>query len=283
LSQILGDLAAYRQAGVALDGAAAVITGAGSGLGRRLALGAARKGCAVAVWDLDGARAGAVRDEILAQGGRASAHQVDVTDQAAVAAAGEATGPVDIVVNNAGVVSGRPLLEEAPAAIDRAIDVNLKAPFWVTRAFLPEMVERDYGFVVTVASAAGMLAGSRMAAYAASKAGAIAFNESLRNELREAGAAVGTMSVCPFYIDTGMFAGVKTKVPALLPILEPRRVAGAVLRGIERGSKQIIAPPFVRVVPLLRLGPVGLADWTADLFGINESMEDFAGRAGDRL
>jgi all-trans-retinol dehydrogenase (NAD+) len=280
---LLSDLGSFRQQGLALDGAAAVITGAGSGLGRRLALGAARKGCAVAVWDLDAARAESVRAEIAAEGGRATAHQVDVTDRAAVAAAAAATGPVDIVINNAGVVSGRPLLEETPAAIDRAIDVNLKGPFWVTRAFLPGMVQRGLGFVVTVASAAGLLAGSRMAAYAASKAGAIAFNESLRNELREAGSGLGTMVVCPFYIDTGMFAGVKTKVPALLPILQPRRVAGAILRGIERGSKQIIAPPFVRVVPLLRLGPVGWADWTADLFGINESMADFSGRAGDRL
>jgi all-trans-retinol dehydrogenase (NAD+) len=72
-------------------------------------------------------------------------------------------------------------------------------------------------------------------------------------------------------------------VPLLLPILEPRRVAGAILRGIERGSKQIILPPFVRVVPLLRVQPVAVADWAADMFGINRSMEDFAGRSGDRL
>jgi all-trans-retinol dehydrogenase (NAD+) len=266
-----------------LDGATVVITGAGSGLGRRMATGAARKGAEVHLWDLDGGRAEAVRDEILAQGGRARSQAVDVTDRLAVDAAALAAGPVDVVVNNAGVVSGRPLLEDTPEGIDRTIDVNLKALFWVTRAFLPGMVERGMGFVVTMASAAGMLAGSRMAAYAASKAGAIAFNESLRNEMRELQTGVGTMVVCPFYIDTGMFAGVKTKVPALLPILEPRRVAGAVLRGIERGSKQIIAPPFVRIVPALRLQPVGMADWTADLFGINSSMEDFSGREGDRV
>jgi all-trans-retinol dehydrogenase (NAD+) len=248
-----------------------------------MAIGAARRGATVALWDLDGRRADSVRQEIEREGGQATAHAVDVTDRIQVEAAAAATGPVDVVINSAGVVSGRSLLEDTPEAIDRTIDVNLKALFWVTRAFLPGMVERGLGFVVTVASAAGMLAGSRMAAYAASKAGAIAFNESLRNEMRQDQTGVGTMVVCPFYIDTGMFAGVKTKVPALLPILEPRRVAGAILRGIERGTKQIIAPPFVRIVPLLRVQPVGLADWTADLFGINQSMEDFSGRAGDRL
>jgi all-trans-retinol dehydrogenase (NAD+) len=277
------NLTGYKQQGVAFDGATAVITGAGSGIGRLMAIGAARKGCEVLVWDLDGARAESVRAEIVAAGGKASAFAVDVTNREQVEAAAAAAGPADILINSAGVVSGRALLEETPEAIDRTIDVNLKSLFWVTRAFLPGMCRRRLGFVTTVASAAGMLAGSKMAAYAASKAGAIAFNDSLRNELRQADAGVGTMAVCPFYIDTGMFAGVKTKVPALLPILEPRRVAAAVLMGIERGSKQIIMPPFVRVVPLLRLGPVGLMDWTADLFGINESMSDFAGRAGDRL
>ncbi|MDR2378253.1 MAG: SDR family oxidoreductase [Bifidobacteriaceae bacterium] len=273
----------YRQEGLALNGARMVITGGGSGIGRRMAIGASRKGATVAIWDLDAARAESVRAEIAAEGGRASAFGVDVVDRAAVMAAAERTGPVDIVVNNAGVVSGRALLDNPAVSIERTLDVNLRALFWVTQAFLGGMVERRTGYVVTVASAAGLVAGSKMADYAASKAGAIAFNEALRNELREAGAGVATMVVCPYYIDTGMFAGVRSRYPALLPILEPRRVAGAILRGIERGTKQLIMPPRVRTVPLLRLAPVGIFDFIADQLGINESMEDFAGRQGDRL
>jgi all-trans-retinol dehydrogenase (NAD+) len=273
----------YRQQGLALDGARVVITGGGSGIGRRMALGASRKGSAVTIWDLDLARAEAVRDQIAAEGGRAAAFSVDVSDRSAVLAAAEATGPADIVINNAGVVSGRPLLEDPPASIDRTLDVNLRALFWVTQAFLGGMVDRRTGYIVTIASAAGLVAGSKMADYAASKAGAIAFNEALRNELRDSDSPVGTMVVCPFYIDTGMFAGVKSRYPLLLPILEPRQVAGAILRGIERGTKQLIMPPLVRTVPFLRLLPVGAFDFVADQLGINESMEDFAGRQGDRL
>jgi all-trans-retinol dehydrogenase (NAD+) len=145
------------------------------------------------------------------------------------------------------------------------------------------MIDRRTGYVVTIASAAGMVAGAKMSAYAASKAGAIAFNEALRSELRDCGVGVGSMVVCPFYIDTGMFAGVKSRYPLLLPILEPRQVAGAILRGIERGTKQLIMPPLVRTVPALRMLPVGVFDWVADQLGVNESMEDFAGRQGDRL
>ncbi|MDR2566628.1 MAG: SDR family oxidoreductase [Bifidobacteriaceae bacterium] len=273
----------YRQEGLALDGARVVVTGGGSGIGRRMAVGAARKGSTVAVWDLDRGRAESVAAEIVAEGGRASAFAVDVADRAAVAAAAEQTGPADILINNAGVVSGRPLLEDTPASIDRTLDVNLRSLFWVTQAFLGGMIEQRTGYVVTVASAAGLVAGSKMTDYAASKAGAIAFNEALRNELREAGTGVATMVVCPFYIDTGMFAGVRSRYPLLLPILEPRQVAGAILRGIERGTKQLIMPPLVRSVPLLRLLPVGAFDWVADQLGINESMADFAGREGDRL
>ncbi|MDR1441318.1 MAG: SDR family oxidoreductase [Bifidobacteriaceae bacterium] len=273
----------YRQQGLALEGARVVITGGGSGIGRRMAIGAGRKGSAVVIWDLDRERAESVREEIVAEGGRAVAFGVDVSDRAAVLAAAGATGPADVVINNAGVVSGRPLLDDPPESVDRTLDVNLRSLFWVTQAFLGGMIERRTGYVVTVASAAGLVAGSKMADYAASKAGAIAFNEALRNEMREAGAGVATMVVCPFYIDTGMFQGVKSRYPLLLPILEPRQVAGAILRGIEKGSKQIIMPPLVRSVPLLRLLPVGAFDWVADQLGINESMEDFAGRQGDRL
>jgi all-trans-retinol dehydrogenase (NAD+) len=276
-------LTRYRQAGLTLDGARVVITGAGSGIGRRMAIGAGRKGATVNIWDLDQGRAESVRDEITAEGGRAAAFAVDVADPASVAANAERTGAADILINNAGVVSGRSILDSSPQAIDRTLDVNLRSLFWVTRAFLGGMIERRTGYVVSIASAAGLVAGAKMADYAASKAGAIAFNEALRNEMRDTATGVGTMVVSPFYIDTGMFSGVKSRFPALLPILEPRQVAGAVLRGIEQGNKQIIMPPLVRSVPLLRMLPVGAFDWTADQLGINQSMEDFIGRRGDRL
>jgi all-trans-retinol dehydrogenase (NAD+) len=265
-----------------LDGSRVLITGGGSGIGRLMALGAARTGATVTIWDLNSERADEVRDQIISEGGRAASYGVDVTDRDAVGVAAEVAGPIDILINNAGVVGGRALLDEPDSAIERTIDVNLLSLFWVTKAFLPGMISRGRGYVVTISSAAGIVAGSKMSDYAASKFGAIGFNESLRNEMRQGKTGVRTMVVCPFYIDTGMFKGVKTKVPALLPILKPREVAGAVLRGIERGDAQIIMPPFVRLVPALRLLPVSWMDKVADLFGINQSMEDFAGRPGDR-
>jgi all-trans-retinol dehydrogenase (NAD+) len=92
---------------------------------------------------------------------------------------------------------------------------------------------------------------------------------------------VRTMVVCPYYIDTGMFAGVRTRVPWLLPILKEQRVADAVLDGIERGKRRLVLPPIVGLVPTLRILPVPAFDRAADLLGVNQSMAHFTGRPGD--
>src|SRR6478735_9361536 len=166
--------------GTPLSGATLLVTGGGSGLGRRLALGAAGRGSRVVIWDVDAGRGAAVRDEIRAAGGSAEAQAVDVTDNQAVKTAAEVAGPVDIVVNNAGVVSGRRLLEAADQDIERTMQVNVLSLYWVTRAFLGGMVSRRRGTVVTVASAAALVGVARQTDYSASKFAAVGFNESLR-------------------------------------------------------------------------------------------------------
>ncbi|MDR1768932.1 MAG: aldehyde dehydrogenase family protein [Propionibacteriaceae bacterium] len=280
----LKGLLAPSQAGVPLQGARVLVTGGGSGMGRLMALGAAARGAAsVAVWDLSAERAQAVADEIAGRGVPSQALAVDVSSPQSVAEAAAQTGDIDVLVNSAGVVGGRPLLEEPDAAINRTIDVNLKSLFWVTKAFLPGMVERDRGRIVVVASASGLLGGAKMTDYAASKFGAIGFEESLRNELRMAGSRVGALVVAPFYTNTGMFAGVKTKVPLLLPLLDPRKVAEKVLDGVESGRRLIVMPWFVYTIYLLRIVPIPWMDAIADFFGINASMSDFQGRQSDRL
>jgi all-trans-retinol dehydrogenase (NAD+) len=268
--------------GTRLAGARVLVTGGGSGLGRRMAIGAAGRGATPIVWDRSAERAHAVRDEIRAHGLTAEAHVVDVTDRSAVREAAAATGAVDVLVNNAGVVSGRPLLETSDEAIERTIAVNVLSLYWVTRAFLPGMVERRRGTVVTVASAAGLVGVARQTDYAASKWAAVGFTESLRAELRQAGAGVRTLAVCPYYIDTGMFEGVRTRFPLLLPILREGDVARRVLDAVEAGRQQLVMPPLVRVLPVLRMLPVPVFDAVLDVFGINRGMEHFTGRPGDR-
>jgi all-trans-retinol dehydrogenase (NAD+) len=256
-----------------IDGSRFVITGGGSGLGRQLALQAAARGADVEVWDLDGSAAARTAD---LTGG--THQQVDVTDTAAVDAAAGVAGAVDVLVNCAGIVTGKPLLESSEAAIRRTFEVNTLAGYWTTRALLPGMLARDRGTVVTVASAAGLVGVARQTDYAASKWASIGFTESLRAELRGARSSVRTLVVAPYYIDTGMFAGVRTRVPLLLPILKEADVARRVLDAVETGREQLVLPPLAGIVPLLRGFGVPVFDRLVDLFGINHTMDHFVGR-----
>jgi all-trans-retinol dehydrogenase (NAD+) len=262
-------------------GTSIVITGGGSGIGRLVALGAARKGAHVVLWDRDGDAARSVAHEATALGGRGTAVVVDLADSDAIELAAAETlmlGPVDVLVNNAGVVSGRPLTELTPQQIERTMRVNAIAPILVTRALLPAMRDAGRGRIVTVASAAGFIGVAGQTDYAASKFAAVGFMESLRAELRKQGSPITTLTVAPFYIDTGMFAGVTTKVPALLPILSSATVATRILAAIESRRSLLALPPLVRVVPALKLLPPAVADRLADALGVNEGMDGFTGR-----
>lgn len=265
--------------GMTIDGARVLITGAGSGIGRLMALDAAARGAAeILIWDLSADSGDAVRDEITAVGGQARSFEVNVADSAQVETVAERTGPVDILINCAGIVTGKKLLDADADAIRRVYDVNTLALYWTTNAFLPGMLERDRGAVVTIASAAGLTGVARQTDYSASKWAAVGFTESLRSELRAEGSRVGTLVVCPFYINTGMFDGVRTKFPRLLPILEETDVSTRVLDAIESGREQLVMPPLVRLVPGVRLLPTRAFDTVMDFLGVNQTMDHFTGR-----
>lgn len=267
-----------------LNGRTILVTGAGSGLGRLISLGAARRGATVVAWDLDEAAAERTRASIEREGGTAHSATVDVSDRAAVDRAAaeleEAGVHVDVLVNNAGVVSGRDLLDTTPEQIERTFRVNTLALFWTTRAFLPGMRARGRGRIVTVASAAGLVGVARQTDYSASKHAAVGFTDALRQELRAAGDPITTLTVCPFYISTGMFEGVRTRIPALLPIMQPQRAAALILRSIERGDAMLRMPAIVRTLPIFDLLPTSLSDAVKDLFGLNRGMDAFVGRRG---
>ena len=265
--------------GMTIDGARVLITGAGSGIGRLMALDAAARGAAeILIWDLSADSGDAVRDEITAVGGQARSFEVNVADSAQVETVAERTGPVDILINCAGIVTGKKLLDADADAIRRVYDVNTLALYWTTKAFLPGMLERDRGAVVTIASAAGLTGVARQTDYSASKWAAVGFTESLRSELRAEGSRVDTLVVCPFYINTGMFDGVRTKFPRLLPILEETDVSTRVLNAIESGREQLVMPPLVRLVPGVRLLPTRAFDTVMDFLGVNQTMDHFTGR-----
>jgi len=266
-----------------LEGAHVLITGAASGLGRLLALGAAARGARLTLLDRNAEGLQAVWEELAgAPAGEAAVWTVDLADRAAlqaVAARVLATrGPVDILINNAGVVNGLHLLEGSDAAIERTFQVNTLALFWTARAFLPAMIRQGRGHVVTIASAAGLGGTSRLTDYCASKFAAVGFDESLRQELRRLGHPVRTTVVCPWYIATGMFRGASTRWPRLLPILRPEYVARRILAAVAADRRRLILPRFVLAVLLVRCLPPDLSDAVLRCFGVDRSMDGFSGR-----
>lgn len=266
-----------------LFGRHVLVTGGASGIGRLMALRMAALGARVSIWDLRRERLDRVATE-LEGAGRAPARGwiCDVSRRESVYAVAQETiaagGPVDVLVNNAGVVSGQGLLEIPDEKIEATFAVNTLSLFWTAKAFLPAMIEQRRGHIVTIASASSLIGVARLSDYAASKWAAMGFDESLRAELRRSAPMLKTTVVCPFYIDTGMFRGVKSRFPRLLPILDENEVAARVVEAIERDRRRLVMPALVHWIPLLRILPVGVFDALATFLGVNSSMDEFKGR-----
>ena len=168
---------------LSLQGRTALVTGAATGIGRATALLFAQAGARVIVnhWR-QADEAQALVAQIRADGGDALAHEADVSDAAAVQAMANAVGPVDVLVNNAGIIQEKAFLETTEADWDRMLGVDLKAVFLVCRAFIPGMLDKGQGSIVNIASDLGILGRERYAPYCAAKAGVIGLTRSLARE-----------------------------------------------------------------------------------------------------
>lgn len=258
-----------------------LVTGAGSGLGRLLAIGAAQRNAAhVVVWDINEQAASNVVEAIQADGIDATYDIVDLADDESVDAAGQAVrqriGGIDFLINNAGIVTGKKFLEQRHDDVERTFQINTLALYRVTRQFLPNMIANNFGSVTVIASAASLIGVARQTDYAASKWAAHGFTESLRAEMRHYGRQIHTLSVHPFYVDTGMFDGVSSP-NVLLPILRPEAVVHKIFRALESGKRQLILPSSAVAANWLKLLPVSVADQVSDALGINSTMDHFTG------
>ncbi len=266
-----------------LRGSIALVTGGASGIGRLMAKKMSARGATVVIWDIDQSRLESTLAELRStEGVRTEGFVCDVSDREQIYDCAnrvrEQVGNVDILVNNAGVVSGKFFLDMPDEKIENTFKVNSLSLFWTARAFLPSMIERNSGHVVTVASAAGLIGVSGLGDYASSKFAAVGFDESLRVELKKRAPGVYTTVVCPFFIDTGMFDGVKTRFPLILPILKEDKVAEAIVQAIRRNRPRLFMPPIVYTVPMLRALPPWAFDSISNALGINISMQEFKGR-----
>ena len=205
----------------------AVVTGAGSGIGRATAQTLAREGAHVVVADIDGASGEASAAAIRAQGHRATFMPVDMTDAASIeafaAAAQRQCGPIDVLVNAAGWGRTAPFVEGTPDFWAKLVALNFVGPMTLAKALLPAMIERASGKIVNIASDAGRVGSLGETVYAGAKGGLIAFTKSLARET--ARYQINVNCVCPGPTDTPLMAAVPDKVKdALIKAIPFRRL-----------------------------------------------------------
>ncbi|MEM6287111.1 MAG: SDR family NAD(P)-dependent oxidoreductase [Bacteroidota bacterium] len=231
-------------------GATVLLTGPALGIGQATAARAARLGADVIGIDLDAERQAETVALVEAAGRRYTALAADVTEAAALQdAVTEAAGlGFDVVVTSAGVAPvGRFVDADGPgatmAAWRRTIEVNLLGTMATAHAALPHLIAKGAGHVVTLASVAGHVGVTGIAAYSASKHGVVGFSEALSAELD--GSGVGVSWICPTLIRTRMTEGIAAT--PLAPKLEPEDVARAITEAVERGRREVFVPRRMRV------------------------------------
>ncbi|TAM70374.1 MAG: SDR family NAD(P)-dependent oxidoreductase [Microbacteriaceae bacterium] len=270
-------------------GARVLITGAASGMGRLYAERAVVEGArAVILWDKNGRALGETADELAAlasPGTCVHAFTVDIAELGAIAQTAQKVrkiaGNPDVLINNAGIVRSAFFWEHDSGDDTRAtMQVNALAPMYITREFLPAMIDNPYRAtrIVNIASAAGLVANPRMSVYAASKWALIGWSESLRIELKQQDHGnVKVTTVAPTFVATGMFDGARG--PLLAPIMAPDYVVDKVWRAMLAGKPMLLLPGSVALAKLLKgVLPTRAWDAVAERMGIYNTMDAFTGR-----
>jgi len=268
-----------------IQGETILITGAGMGLGRllseKLAL---RHGARIICVDVNAEANAETVNIINKQQGSAVGFVCDLSNEKDVQSLEESVksevGDVDILINNAGVVTGTEFLQ-SPNKMNRlSMAVNTESHFWLTKAFLPAMLKKNHGHIVTVASAAGLFGIPKMADYSASKFGAVGFAESLSAEINALGKdRVKSTLVCPGIISTGMFDGAATRFSWILPILTPEYVTDKIINAMLQNQEILMMPRALSLMNMIKaILPVKATAVLNTFMGTGELMASFTGR-----
>jgi len=266
-----------------VSGQIVLLTGGGSGIGRLMCLRLARLGATVVTWDINTNGNEETVRLVKAEGGKAYAYTVDMSNRddiyKSAARLKEDLGSVSILINNAGIVSGDLLLNTPDKKIQKTFEVNTLAHFYTMKAFLPDMLDNKQGHIVNVASLAGHNGTNKLVDYCASKFAAVGIDEAFRTEMFVQGHSdyIKTTVICPYYINTGMFSGVSSKV---IPILEPSFVADKCVSAIRLNHEVVMLPSFWAYLLgfFKALIPPKATMKIAQAFGFNCSMDQFEGR-----
>ncbi|XP_077472230.1 short chain dehydrogenase/reductase family 16C, member 5a isoform X1 [Stigmatopora argus] len=268
-----------------VSGEVVLITGAGGGIGRLMALEFAALGTTVVLWDIN--QEGVKETARLAkENGAVRVHHYlcDCSDKNDVYRVADLVkrevGDVAILVNNAGIVTGKKFMDAPDSLIEKTMEVNTMAHFWTYKAFLPAMIANNHGHLVSIASSAGLIGVNGLADYCASKFAAVGFAESVGLELLATGKdGIKTTIVCPYFINTGMFDGCQTKWPRMLPILDPNDVAKRIIHAILTDQVFLLMPKTMYLITALKnILPMKQGILLGHYLGAFNLMDTFKGR-----
>ena len=237
-----------------------ILTGASRGIGARLAEGLARRGVNLALAARSKDDLETVAERIRSYGAKVITVPTDISNRPEledlVSRTREELGPIDLLVNNAGMEIAGYSQELDPDLIDQAVQLNLTSLIQLSRIVIPEMIERRHGHICNIASVAGKVARPYSVVYAATKHGVVGFSWSLRAEMAEHGVEVSV--VCPGYVsDVGMFADRRErtgfgKAPNALKEVTPEEVVTGTIEAIEKNrAETVVGPPALRLADVV--------------------------------
>ncbi|MDD2983717.1 MAG: SDR family oxidoreductase [Crocinitomicaceae bacterium] len=258
----------------------ALITGGASGIGKIMSRLLLERGAKIIIWDINPK---GIEETIaeLNHLGTISGYVVDVSKPEQIQETADQVkrekGTVDILINNAGIIVGKYFHEHSTAEILATSAINASAPMLITSQFLQGMLDQNLGYVCNIASSGGLISNPKMSVYAASKWSLIGWSDSLRIEMKQLNKNVQFTTIMPYYINTGMFDGVKSKIA----ILDPEAASLSIIKAMEKNKKMVTLPGYIyRTTRFAQaVMPINMFDWfTGGVLGIYKTMEHFTGR-----
>ncbi len=255
-----------------------LITGGASGIGKIMGRIFLEKGSNLIIWDINEEKINTTIAE-LSKVGSVSGYTVNIAQLEEVKTAYNEVIRnhqfIDVIINNAGIIVGKYFHEHSEKEIQQTMEINANAPMYITHLFLQDMIKRNTGYICNIASSAGLISNPKMSVYAASKWSLLGWSDSLRLEMKKLNKSIGVTTVTPYYINTGMFDGVKS----IIPILKPEKVAKKVIRSIEKRKPIASMPWSIHFVRFFQgIFPIWFFDWfVGKTLGIYKGMDEFKG------
>ncbi|XP_055709796.1 epidermal retinol dehydrogenase 2-like isoform X2 [Phlebotomus papatasi] len=263
-----------------LSGEVVLVTGAGHGIGRELALQYTDLGCEVVCLDINETNNAETAEMANAlKRGRAYTFTCDVTDRDQVLEVANRirlqVGHVSVIVNNAGIMPSRPLWEQKHQEIRKVFDVNVMAHFWIFEAFLPQMIEKNRGHLVSISSVAGLIGAANLVPYCASKFAVRGMMEALFEELRENKIPIKLTVAYPYMVDTGLCKSPKMRFPSAMALLTPKAAATSIIEAHRQGLVEATIPRYIGYLNrFFRNYPVNCQLMVKDFFETGVGIDD---------